>query len=83
MFSGVSDQVKLKLACSATEASTRLEIMDIETRDNKLSRQRTTTANQTARMRRLICAFVFRISHKTSSHGPAHIIDKAAAMFLT
>ena len=28
---GVSDQVKLKMACSASEASFRLEILDIET----------------------------------------------------
>ena len=40
--SGLSDQVRLKLACSATEASTRLEILVTETRDNTLSRQRTT-----------------------------------------
>ena len=38
----VSDQVRLKLACSATEASMRLEILVTETRDITLSRQRTT-----------------------------------------
>ena len=42
--SGVSDQVRLKLACSATEASMRLEILVTETRDITLSRQRTTKA---------------------------------------
>ena len=42
MFSGVFDQVRLKLACSATEASKRLEILVTETRDITLSRQRTT-----------------------------------------
>ena len=36
---GVCDQVRLKPACSATEASYRLEILDIETRDIRLSRQ--------------------------------------------
>ena len=36
---GVSDQVRLKPACSATEASWSLEISDIETRDIILSRQ--------------------------------------------
>ena len=39
---GVFDQVSLKPACSATEASWRLEILDTETRDIILSRQRTT-----------------------------------------
>ena len=42
--SGVSDQVRLKLACSATEASMRLGILVTETRDITLSRQRTTKA---------------------------------------
>ena len=42
--SEVSDQVRLKLACSATEASRRLEILAPETRDITLSRQRTTKA---------------------------------------
>ena len=42
MSSGVSDQVRLKLACSATEASNRLEIWVTETRDITLSRHRTT-----------------------------------------
>ena len=34
---GVQDQVRLKPACSATEASQSLEISDIETRDIILS----------------------------------------------
>ena len=42
--SGVSDQVRIKLACSATEASMRVEILITETRDISLSRQRTTKA---------------------------------------
>ena len=42
--SGVSDQVRLKLACSATEASMRLEVLVTKTRDITLSRQRTTKA---------------------------------------
>ena len=42
--SGGSDEVRLKLACSATEASMRLEILVTETRDITLSRQRTTKA---------------------------------------
>ena len=40
--SGVSDQVRLKLACSATEASMRLEILVTETKDITLPRQWTT-----------------------------------------
>ena len=42
--SGVTDQVRLKLARSATEANMRLEILVTETRDITLSRQRTTKA---------------------------------------
>ena len=41
---GVSDQVRLKPACSASETSWRLEISDIETRGIILSRQRTKKA---------------------------------------
>ena len=40
MSSGVCEQVRLKPACSATEASMRLEILVTETRDITLSRQR-------------------------------------------
>ena len=62
---GVCDQVRLEPACSATETTQRLEISDIEIKDIILSRQRTNKgADQTARMRRLICAFVVRIWHK-------------------
>ena len=61
----VSDQVRLKPACSATEASMRLEILVTETRDITLSRQRTTKA--LIRLR-LICAFVGCIWHKTRFH---------------
>ena len=42
--SGVSDQVRLKLVCSATETTMRLEILVTETRDMTQSRQRTTKA---------------------------------------
>ena len=41
---GIFDQVRLKPACSASEASYSLEISDIETRGIILSRQRTTKA---------------------------------------
>ena len=44
MSSGVSDQVRLKLACSATEASLCLEISAIDSRDIILSKQQTTKA---------------------------------------
>ena len=53
MSSGVSDQLRLKLACSATEARMRLEILDTETRDITLSKQQAVNnkgADQTARM---------------------------------
>ena len=42
--SGVSYQVRLRLACSATEASMRFDIFGTETRYITLSRQRTTRA---------------------------------------
>ena len=42
--SGISDQVRLQLACSATEASMTLAILVTETRDITLSRQQTTKA---------------------------------------
>ena len=44
MSSEVSNQVRLKLACSATEASMRIEILVTETRDITRSWQRTTKA---------------------------------------
>ena len=44
MSSEISDQVRLKPACAATEASMRLEILVTETRDITLSRQRTMKA---------------------------------------
>ena len=51
-----------------------LEISDIETRGIVLSRQRNSKgADQTARMRRLICAFVVRIWQNRFSHDGAHM----------
>ena len=38
LYSGVSDQVRLELACSATDTSWSLEILDIETRGILLSK---------------------------------------------
>ena len=70
--SGVSYQVRLKLACSATEASMRPEILVTETRDIMLSKQRTTTAQ--IRLRR--CAgwsVPLLFAYNTFSHGPAHL----------
>ena len=64
--SGVTDQAGLQLACSATEASMRLEILVTETRHITLSRQRTPKALIRLRgMRRLIGVFVVCIRHKT------------------
>ena len=58
---GVCDQVRLKLACTATEARWRLEISDIETRGTILSRQRIIAnnkgADQTVPTCRLICTY--------------------------
>ena len=78
--SGVSDQVRLKLACSATEASKRLEILVTETRDITLSRHRTTKA--LIRLRGSDCADVqadlrlccSHMTQDTFSHGPAQFI---------
>ena len=48
--------------------------MDVETTASILSRQRTVKcADQTARMRRLTCAFVVRILQNRASHDVAHL----------
>ena len=56
---GISDQVRLKLACSVTEASQRLEISYTETRDIILSRQQTTK--------------LLAYAKSMYSHGKAHV----------
>ena len=64
----VCDQLRLKLACSADEASKDLEILPTVSKDIILSRQRTANnkgTDQTARMHRLICGFVVHIWQKT------------------
>ena len=53
----VFDQVRLKPACAATEASLRLEISDIETRDVQADL-------------RLCCSHIW---HKQASHEVAHL----------
>ena len=63
MSSGVSDQARHKLTCSATETSLKFRIYKLEVlfclgTDIK-------GADQAARMHKLICAFVVRIWHKT------------------
>ena len=70
MSSGVSDQVRLKLACSATEASMRLEILVTETRDITLSRQRTTKAL----IRQRGCMFAYNIRQVFSWPGSIVIV---------
>ena len=50
-------QVRHKLACSTTETSLGLEISAVQAANNK-------GADQTARMCRLICAFVVHIWDK-------------------
>ena len=57
----VCDQVRLKPACSATETSYSLEILDLASIYIILSKQRTTKAL----IRLHVCAFVVRIWHKT------------------
>ena len=57
----VLNQVRLKPASSATVTSSSLEILDLACICIILSKQRTTDADQIARMLRLICAFVVRI----------------------
>ena len=68
---GVCDQVRHKPACAAIEAWYRLEISDIETGGIILSRQWKTKA-----LRRLICAFVFRIWQSRFSHDVAQFCLK-------
>ena len=58
----VCDHVRLKPACSATETSYNLKILDLAIIGVILSRQQTTKA--LIRLRRLICAFVVSIYHK-------------------
>ena len=69
---GISDQVRLKPACSATETSLGLNILHIETTDIILSKQRITKAQ----MCRLICGFVVYIWHKQvlSRGGSYHAV---------
>ena len=59
---GVCD--KVKPTSRATEASWRPEILDIKTRGIVYLGSENKGADQTARMRRLICAFVVRIGQK-------------------
>ena len=60
---GVCDQVRLKPACSATEASWRLEIVAMTDiyRYYIIQRANDKDADQSVWMRRLICVFVVRI----------------------
>ena len=55
---------KLKPACSATETSNSLEMLDLESIGIMQSRQRTTKVLIRLQMHRLICAFVVRIWHR-------------------
>ena len=64
VFGGL-DQVRFKPACSATETSLSLESLDFSKyRYHTISAVNNKGADQTARMRRLICAFVVRIWQK-------------------
>ena len=59
MCFGISDQVRLKPASSATQTSYIIEILDYPA----LLGSEQKGANQTVQMRRLICAFIVRICH--------------------
>ena len=59
---GVCDQGRFKPVCAATEASKRLEILDIENRGIIILRQQITKA--LIRLRRLMCAFFVCIEQK-------------------
>ena len=63
---GFCNQLRLKLACSATGASQKLDILDIETK-SIIQAANNKGADKTARMHRLICAFAVRICHKQVS----------------
>ena len=73
----VFDQVRIKPTYAATEASYRLEILDIKTRDiinNK-------GADQTVQMRGPICAFVVCIWHKHVFSWHGSILNMLGANF--
>ena len=55
---GVCDQLRLKLACPASEVSKSLEFLDIASRDIILSKQRTTKVLIRLRICGLICTCV-------------------------
>ena len=65
-----SDKVRFKPACSATETSQKIEISLIASLDMLVSnKQKNKGADQTARMHRLVCAFVVRKTPKTDFPG--------------
>ena len=73
---GVCDLVRLKPVCSATETTQGLEILDIASTGiiRTIQVGNNKGANQTARMRRLICAYVVRIWQNRFSHDVAQIL---------
>ena len=80
--SGVSNQVRLKLACSATEASMKFEFLVTETRDITLTRQRTTKALIRLRgcpVRSAPLLFAYDIRHLFS--WPGSFYDKFRTKF--
>ena len=60
---GISEKGMLNPACSATETNYmyNIETVFVSTLDGILKRANNKCIDQTARMRRLICAFVVRI----------------------
>ena len=72
---GVSDLVRHKRGCTATEDGQRLEISDLDRRGIVLSLQRKTKALISfAVTAKLICAFVFAYAKSWFSHDTAHLI---------
>ena len=63
---GDSNKVRLKPACSATETSWKVEISLMASLDcDTFQKAKNKGADQTARVRRLVCAYVFRNPPKT------------------
>ena len=67
---GVSDEVRHKSGCAATEDGYRLELSDLGRRGIVLSVWRKQRRAVTAQ---LICAFVFACAKSRFSHDEAHI----------
>ena len=71
---GVSDQVRHKYGCTATEDGYRLEISDLGSRRNVLSVYlKTKVLISCVVSAQLICSFVFAYAKSRFSHEEAHM----------